>query len=436
MVEPEFEQTSPASSKQNAIKTEAKARLRSFGEGILEFDGAVVRFFVEKGRFRKHRELVKELSVAEIESVEREINELKITSKGIANLFVVEKVASAELLHERISGLLKTGEEMGAGEEVKSGPQEEVAEEASVLPEMVVPVFVKANSKDLGKGVLEFSDNVVKFFVEKGAIKKQKESRKEIPVNEIESVRLEENKLSFVVQGVPVVFVIPKGESAQSFLEIVEPAIEEQHKVLADKEAARKEQQQQLAKALNGMPVIVDGLFDVISGLHGRIDWDNMKGRAKVSEDVFRNMVAEDVLKVDLDFGKLSSAIRGHKTEEISKEAYAILKSLSDYFDGLAKDNISVEPLHPNYQDAQVTIRAYYTLNDIILGEIVKDPDIPEEINQLNLILEELAKQTGLIVVDPIKEALNKVQAEHSSESTILECRLVFKRQLKQLLSS
>ena len=59
------------------VKTEAKARLRNIGDGVLEFDGDVVRFYVLKGRFRKQRELVREISVADVESLGREGNEFE-----------------------------------------------------------------------------------------------------------------------------------------------------------------------------------------------------------------------------------------------------------------------------------------------------------------------------------------------------------------------
>jgi hypothetical protein len=90
------EQTPPESSMTSTVKAEVKARLRNFGDGVLEFDGGIVRFYVVKGRFRKQRELVREISVVDLESLSRDGNELSVSSKGVTSYFVVDKAGSLD----------------------------------------------------------------------------------------------------------------------------------------------------------------------------------------------------------------------------------------------------------------------------------------------------------------------------------------------------
>ncbi|TRO53646.1 hypothetical protein E2P63_02205, partial [Candidatus Bathyarchaeota archaeon] len=55
-----------------------KARLRNFGDGVLVITADVVKFYVEKGRFRKHRKSIREIPLAEVENVEQQENDLSI----------------------------------------------------------------------------------------------------------------------------------------------------------------------------------------------------------------------------------------------------------------------------------------------------------------------------------------------------------------------
>ena len=65
-----------------------KARLRNFGDGVLVLADDAVKFYVETGRFRKHRKIVREIPLADVESVERQGNDLSIVWKGTTDMFV------------------------------------------------------------------------------------------------------------------------------------------------------------------------------------------------------------------------------------------------------------------------------------------------------------------------------------------------------------
>src|SRR4030066_464319 len=101
-----------------AVPTEltVKARLRNFGDGVLLVAGDAMKFYVETGRFRKHRKIAREIPMADVESVERQGNDLSIVWKGATEMFVVEQAAQVEPIYERITMTLK---ERNKGEENK-----------------------------------------------------------------------------------------------------------------------------------------------------------------------------------------------------------------------------------------------------------------------------------------------------------------------------
>jgi hypothetical protein len=84
-----------------------KARLRNVGNGVLEVNDESVKFYVETGRFKKRREIVREIPIAEVEGVERQESDLSVTWKGNIEAFAIEQASQVETIHERITLALK-----------------------------------------------------------------------------------------------------------------------------------------------------------------------------------------------------------------------------------------------------------------------------------------------------------------------------------------
>src|SRR3990170_4940326 len=84
-----------------------KARLRNFGDGVLVLGDDAVTFYVETGRFRKRRKVIREIPLANVESVERQGNDLSIAWKGATDIFVIAQPAQVEPIYERITTALK-----------------------------------------------------------------------------------------------------------------------------------------------------------------------------------------------------------------------------------------------------------------------------------------------------------------------------------------
>jgi hypothetical protein len=294
---------------------------------------------------------------------------------------------------------------------------------------------VKARLRNVGNGTLDFDGNTIKFHIEKGKLKKRKEIAREIPIADIENIERVETELNITWKGVTDRFVVEKAEFAGTIHEKITGALEAQRKTLEEKEAP-KQKQNELPQVLGIAIKIIDSLFDILRSLQGRINWNRMESYLKSTKENFRNF--EDKKgTANLDFTKLSTAIKEHLPEEISKETYSILKSLYEYFNGLTSQNETLEQSHPNLHDAKTTILAYYTLNDIILGTIVGDEEIGKESNELAVMIDDLSKGTNLkINFDAIKDAINKLGMEKEKESVIEESRAVFMQQLKELVTA
>ena len=294
----------------------------------------------------------------------------------------------------------------------------------------------KARLRNVGNGTLELVGNAIKFYVEKGRLRKQKEIAKEIPIADIERVERVGNELSITWKGATDRFVMEKAELAEAMHAKITEALDVQRKLLEAKEEAPKQKSHELAQALSNAIKIADSLFDILRSLHGRVDWNRVETHLKRSKENLRSF-ADQTGAANLDFTKLSSAIKEHLPEEISKEAYGTLKALFEYFNGLTSQDEAPAQIHPNNDDAKKVILAYYTLNDIILGIVVGDEEVGKESNELVAVLDDLSKVTGLkIDAAAVKEAVNKLGVEKDRESVIAESRAGFVQQLKELVEA
>ena len=295
---------------------------------------------------------------------------------------------------------------------------------------------VKATVRSLGSGTLEFADNTVKFHLEKGRLKKQRETAIRIPITDIETVKQDGNKIIITWNGITDTFAAEKPESLTTISEKITAALNEQRKVSEEKEAA-KQKENEIPKMLSIATKIADSLFDILRSLQGRVDWVKVENYLKRSEENASAFAGLNLNGLYLDFKKLSLAAKRHLPVEVSKETYSILNSLNEYFNESASKNELPEQTHPNYNDAKTTMMAYYTLNDIILGIIVGDEQIGKETNELAKLMAKLSKETNLKMdIDAIKDWANKLRVEKGKESVIEESRAVFVQQLKELIAA
>src|SRR4030066_1284193 len=99
----------------------AKARLRNFGDGVITKDGIAAKFYVETGRFRKHRKIIRDIPLSDVENSERQGNDLSISWKGVTEMFAVEQASQIEPIYEKITTALKERKEDAEKKEAAKG---------------------------------------------------------------------------------------------------------------------------------------------------------------------------------------------------------------------------------------------------------------------------------------------------------------------------
>jgi hypothetical protein len=118
-----------------------KARLRNFGDGVLVLADDAVKFYVETGRFRKRRKVIREISLADVESVERQGNDLSIFWKGATDMFVIAQPSQVEPTLERIMAALKGRTKEAENKETADQKQVELAQLTAKAKETADSLF-------------------------------------------------------------------------------------------------------------------------------------------------------------------------------------------------------------------------------------------------------------------------------------------------------
>jgi hypothetical protein len=294
------------------------------------------------------------------------------------------------------------------------------------------PSSAKVRLRNIGNGTLELTGDTLRFYTKKGRVKKRKENLKEILIADIENIERDENEFSINWKGTDYAFVSENGEFVEAICAKVTEALKERKKALDDTENVNRTRSE-LVELLRIALEIVNSLFDILRSLQGQIDWNRIKVCFKRSEENIRNFTCQRIETPNLDFAKLSLAIKDHDPKETSEETYSVLKSLYEHFSGLTSKNGSLEQIHPNYHDAKTIVLTYYTLNDIILGTTVGDEEIRKEINEFVMMLDDISKEAdSKINVDAIKESINRLCVEKENEKIIEESRAVFIKQLAE----
>jgi hypothetical protein len=291
---------------------------------------------------------------------------------------------------------------------------------------------VKAYLISLGNGKLKLIDNTLSFQMEKGFFRKRRTIVRKIPLLDIENMNRTENVLRITWKGFTDIFIIEEAELTGSVFEMIPQAFREQRIMFNDKEVA-KQKQNELINTVSAAMENIDLLFDILRSLQRWVDWNHIHYLLKKSVKKAEELKDQSNYRLEMDFSKLSSVIKGRELEEVSKETYNLLRFLYDYFNELATANGSLKQI---YHHAKTTIRAYYLLNDIKLGMMVGDK-VEKEIIALVESLEGLSKNTGLeLNIGALKDIVNKVGAEQQKESVIEETKAVFKKQIENFNES
>lgn len=307
---------------------------------------------------------------------------------------------------------------------VDTPPSETVSQESAMEAHLI----------GVGSGILEFIDNTIKFQIEKGRFRKRKEVVRQIQITEIEGMNLTGKELSITWKDSTDIFIIEEPELAETMLGNIPQASEEQEIIFEEKEVANQ-RQRNVGTILTDVIDITDSLFNILRSLNGWVDWNRVE--EDFSKGIEKNLErVRQITTMDLDFTQLTLFITERTPEKISREIYDLLKVINGYFSVIESEKETPEEIHPTVSEAKMTIKAYFLLNDIILGIEVGDEEIEKEKNLLLMVLSDLSKTSGLkLDIDTIKDIINELVVKTDKKNISEKSRAVFRLQLKNLLS-
>jgi hypothetical protein len=296
--------------------------------------------------------------------------------------------------------------------------------------------IVKAHLIGLGSGKLEYVNDTIKFYTEKGRVRKRQELSREIPMPEVEAINRVGNELSITWKGSVDIFVIEEPELIGSIFEKIATASSKEQKMFSE-DNIETQRSNEVKQIVNATMEIIDLLFDILRSLHGWVDWNRIEDLLKKSVKKVQELTDKKINWIDLDFSKLVIAAKERNQEEISKQTLNFLKTLNNYFVIKSSENETPKGVHPNYSYAKTTIQAYLLLNDIALGSITDDKDIDEEQKELLITLDGLAQSTKLqININAIKTIISKLHDEKGKDRIINKSRKLFRRELRELVTN
>jgi len=160
-------------SKEVDAKPVTKVSPKNLDRGTLELSGDTIKFHPDKERFKKQKEIAKEIPLADVENIDRMANEISITWKGVTETFVMQKAELAITIYERITAALEEQRKMLEDNEAAKQKQNEVTKKLlSIAIEIVDSLFDVLRSLqgrvDLNRleGYLERSEENIRGFTD------------------------------------------------------------------------------------------------------------------------------------------------------------------------------------------------------------------------------------------------------------------------------
>lgn len=443
--------TQPELDQKSSSVNSAKAYMRHVGNGKLKFSENTLKFYVSKGLLKKKREFAKQIRFVDVENMTLESNELAVNSRGVTDRFVVEDKQFAKLIYKSFNEFViqkgndsfEQDQKMDEPLRTSPVPQTSLAEVSAKekarrnLPQQKSTTkshLAEVYLRNVGKGVLEFSENTLKFYVSKGRLTKKKELAKQIPFIEVENIALDSNELAVTSQGVTQRFVIEDKPFAQLIYQgFNEFKSQEGNEPLKQAEKtdeapifvqALTPPREDLGQTLVATLQVVDSLFDSLMCLQGRVDWNHISNYVKRSEEYAKKIVNKKMLETaNLDFCLLVSAVADRDVELLSKEGYRLLESVYESFQRVAPESVTIKN----------AVESYYVLNDVAFGLAVGDADIENEHALLDTSLADLSKGTGMNVGE-IVDSMSRLIRERRKEPYVEEARSAFKEQVLTIL--
>jgi len=314
--------------------------------------------------------------------------------------------------------------------------RENLGKMSTTKPETIV----KSRLRNFGNGVLEVSNDTVKFYVETGRFRKHRETIRNIPIAEIESLERQENDLSLTWKENTDVFAVAETSKVLAIHERILAGLKEQQKPAESTVAETQketEKTNQLIQETASTIEVANALFTILRHMHGRVDWKLVELGFQQVDEASAKLTSLGTDFAFLDVTPISVAVQQRYPKEIADRTFEALKTLHKHFN--SDDSSPTEGAdkpRPNKKDSRVLVQAFYVLNDLTIGAVVGDKDFEKETTELMKLLDELAKQpNSRIDMNAVKTSFEKLSlGREKQKEGFKEINVMLELQLQGLM--
>jgi len=300
--------------------------------------------------------------------------------------------------------------------------------------------IVKSRLRNFGNGVLEVSNDTVKFYVETGRFRKHRETIRNIPIAEIDSLERQENDLSLAWKENTDVFAVAETSKVLAIHERILAGLKEQQKPAEITVAETQKQPDKTNLLMQETATTIDvanALFSILGHLHGRVDWKLVELGFKQVDEASAKLTSLGTDFAFLDVKPISVAVQQRYPKEVADRTLEALKTLHKHFntDDSSPTEGADKP-RPNKKDWKVLVQAFYVLNDLKIGAVVGDKDSEKETTELMNLLDELTKQPGSrIDMSAVKTSFEKLSlGKEKQKEGFEDIKVMLELQLQELM--
>ncbi|MEM3069386.1 MAG: hypothetical protein QW638_00595 [Candidatus Bathyarchaeia archaeon] len=247
----------------------------------------------------------------------------------------------------------------------------------------------------IGNIKLNIFDDRIEIYHEKGYIKKSKKILKVIYFSEIDKIETNNNELIIYFTNNEIYNII--FQQRESLNNIYEVLIDIFSKV--NDNANQKICGTMLADITKKSIYLIDLLFDVILNLNGKIVWKNLEKNLKDMKEVYQGIKSTYNKFVDLDFKEMERNIVDRNPEKIPMNVFNFIKMILSFYRSLDKiDDKDLIILKSKFLDFLMIVESAVLLNDIILGIIIGDGHVNEEIEVFINLTNSLSKKINITI--------------------------------------
>ncbi len=245
----------------------------------------------------------------------------------------------------------------------------------------------------LGNIKLDIFDDRIEIYLERGYLKKSKEVVKVIYFKEINKLETNNNDLIIYFTSGEIYNI--SFEQREILKNIYDELIVILTKINGNTD--RKISATMLTDLTKKSICLIDFLFDVVLNLRGKIFWENLEKNLKDMKKVYEDIKAIYNNFVDLEFMEVEKNITDRNPEQIPLKVFDYVKLILSFYRGLEKiDDKDLIILKSKIMDFSKIIESEILLNDIIIGIILGDGFVDEEIEVFINLINPLFKKINI----------------------------------------